>query len=45
MVWKGRFLLDDVIGEGFREIEVGDKGFWCELGWGISWSVNIKERI
>ncbi|XP_033073804.1 protein KIAA0556 homolog isoform X5 [Trachypithecus francoisi] len=44
LAWKGRLPSDDVIGEGPRETEAGDKGPRREPGRGTSQSVNTKER-
>lgn len=44
LAWKGRLPSDDVIGEGPRETEAGDKGPRREPGRGTSWSANTKER-
>ncbi|XP_009194466.2 protein KIAA0556 homolog isoform X5 [Papio anubis] len=44
LAWKGRLPSDDVIGEGPRETEAGDKGPRREPGRGTSRSANTKER-
>uniref|UniRef100_A0A2K6KCF1 Katanin interacting protein n=1 Tax=Rhinopithecus bieti TaxID=61621 RepID=A0A2K6KCF1_RHIBE len=44
LAWKGRLPSDDVISEGPRETEAGDKGPRREPGRGTSWSDNTKER-
>lgn len=44
LAWKGRLPSDDVIGEGPRETEAGDKGPQREPGQGTSRSANTKER-
>ncbi|XP_023048706.1 protein KIAA0556 homolog isoform X7 [Piliocolobus tephrosceles] len=44
LAWKGRLPSHDVIGEGPRETEAGDKSPQREPGQGTSRSVNTKER-